>query len=235
MKHKPIIEFIASNPYAFKVVEKPLPASNYIPDWWRKMEPYIGGKFAVENLSTNASFKKCTPMLDALTSGYIVSLRADVHVTQTEFGPRISWRVKKENVFEPHAESAKKIATPHGYHEQPCKYNSLLHIKTPSGYSCLITQPFGYPDTPFQAISAIIDTDNSPLENLFPVWIQKDFEGVVEKGTPLVQITPFKRNDWESTYSFYEEGEYRALEDKTFSSTLINHYTKKVWSKKKYS
>jgi hypothetical protein len=66
------------------------------------------------------------------------------------------------------------------------------------------------------------------------MWIREGFEGIIEKGTPLVQITPFKRDNWESEFSYMNENEYKYLEDRNFNSYLKNHYVRKVWQKKKY-
>jgi hypothetical protein len=80
----------------------------------------------------------------------------------------------------------------------------------------------------------VIDTDNSSLEILPPVWFKSDFEGILEKGTPMVQVIPFKRSDWKAEYSYLKNGQYQRIEDKNFGSTIVNHYIKKVWEKKNY-
>jgi hypothetical protein len=238
---KQIIKFEARDEYGWEVAERPYPASQAIPDWWRAMTPYDktpdnpdGKKLIVENYVSNASPKKCNPMLDALTSGYVIPLWSDVQVQNVNDDKRITWRVSG-NVFQEHGHSAREVETPVGYNEQVFKFMNKWRIITPKGYSCLITQPFGYRQTPTQAIPAVIDTDNSSLEILPPVWFRSDFEGILEKGTPMAQVIPFKRSDWRAEYSYLKDGEYQRLEDKNFNSTIVNHYIKKVWSKKNYS
>jgi hypothetical protein len=233
------IKFIARDPGAWELAEKPYPANQNIPEWWRNMSPYMvssenpeGKKFKVRNRMANTSPKKCVPMLDALTSGYLIPLWADVSIEQTDVNPLINWRTSRD-VFEIHGDTS-MIETPIGYHKQVFKFMNLWSIITPPGYSCLISAPAGFRQTGLQAIPAIIDTDKSTLELVFPLWIQKDFNGIVEKGTPLVQITPFKRSEWKAEYTHYKHNEYQTIEDKNFNATLINHYIKKVWSKKKY-
>ena len=100
------IEFVALDKHAFKVCSKPFPASQAIPQWWKDASPYVksernpdGKKIIVEDRESNASFKKCTPMLDMLSSGYIVPLWSDVQVKIESGFPLITWRVSK-NVFE---------------------------------------------------------------------------------------------------------------------------------------
>lgn len=235
------IEFKATTKYYFDVCPKPYPASESLPDWWKEMTPYEkskknpnGKKLILENFASNASFKKCTPMLDALTSGYIIPLWSDVLVEIENNNPRISWRVKGSAVFEMHGESSNYVETPDGYYSQVFKYINGWIPKLPKGYSYLVTQPFGYKNTPFRPVPAIVDGDTTTLEIIFPVWIKKDFKGIVEKGTPMVQIIPFKRDNWESEFTYYEDNEYMKIEDKNFRSTIVNHYIKKQWHKKKF-
>ena len=238
---KQIIKFEARDEYGWEVAERPYPASQAIPDWWRAMTPYVktpenpdGKKFIVENRAANTSAKKCVPMLDAMTSGYIIPLWADVQVRKSEKGKLLTWRVQND-VFQEHGNQAREVQTLVGYDEQVFKFMNQWRIITPKGYSCLFVPPFGYRQTGVQAIPAVVDTDNNAIEVLPPVWFKSDFEGILEKGTPMVQVIPFKRSDWKAEYSYLKDGQYQKLEDKHFGTTIINHYTKKIWSKKNYS
>ena len=237
------IQFIARDPYGWEVYPKPYPASVSLPSWWRDATPYKptpdnpeGKKFLVENFAANTTFKKCTPMLDALTSGYIVPLYSDVQVRWINGSPRVTWRMQSSDVFTQHGPEGKVpgFEIPVGYSEYIFKYNNTWIPKTPPGYSVLITTPFGYRNLPFKAIPAVVDSDKSTLEIATPMWLLDGFEGIVEKGTPMFQVIPFKRDAWKAEFDFYQEGEYQKITEKNFNSTLINHYIKKVWSKKSY-
>lgn len=228
------IDFVYWNEYAWNVCERPRPASSYIPDWFKNFPPYdFSNKLKIENRSSNASPKKCRPMLDGIMSGYIIPLWSDVLVSRNEDEIDISWRVK-ENVFELHGETTKNIPSPVGYQNIVFKYKSMLMIKTPPGYSVMIHQPFGHNDLPFFAVPAVLDSDGFNHALDFPLWIRKDFSGIVEKGTPIVQVTPFKRESWKSNFSYLTEKESSYLFDKEVASTIKNRYIKKVWSKKDY-
>jgi hypothetical protein len=234
------ILFTSKSKYGWDVSPRPYPSNQALPEWWKNLTPYDiseknpdGKKFILNNLVTNAGPKKCTPMLDALLSGYIIPLWSDVHMEQFENGPGVTWRVH-EPVFHLHGEGSKLVPPPPGYSNTVMKFNNFWIPKTPKGYSVLITSPFGYQNTPFRAIPAVIDSDTSKLEIVAPMWVSSTFEGIVEKGTPLLQITPFKRTDWESEFNYMEFGEYLASQDKHFGSTLVNNYVKNHWVKKKY-
>ncbi len=236
---------MAKDQYGFDTQLKPYPASSSIPDWWKNESPYIkspinpnGSKIILRNGVSNATFKKCTPMLDALISGYIIPLWADVQVTlenkdTSNIVPIITSRTAR-SVFEKHGQSSQNVENPPGYLNFVVKYVNTWIPITPKGYSCLITSPFGYRNLPFQAIPSIIDTDKSTLDVSVPMWVSNSFEGIVEKGTPLLQITPFKRESWESSFEYFKDDDHMKILDKTFNSTIVNHYIKNVWSKKSY-
>lgn len=234
------IVFKAMDPYVFEIQPKPVPASSLIPKWWKDAPPYDvspenpdGSKLIIDNWQSNASFKKCTPMLDSLIAGYIIPLWTDVQIRQVNGSPRISWRVQKD-VFTHQATHTHEIPAPVGYAKTVFKYGNGWIPKTPKGYSVLVVHPFNNQDSAFRTIPAIIDSDKSNFEVAFPMWLQEGFEGIVEKGTPMAQIIPFKRDDWDSEYDSYGENQYMIEQEKGFNSTLVNHYIKNSWSKKTY-
>lgn len=240
------IQFIARDDFYFDTTPRPFPASKAIPDWWKNQVPYKqspdnpdGKKIIVRDYESNATFKKCTPMLDALTSGYIIPLMADIQVTNvgtdSQYVPYINWRIRTPlPMFDVHAMESVKIEKPSGYHAQALKYINGWNIKTPKGYSTLFISPVGYEDGPFRALTAVIDTDSTPHEIVLPVWIKNGLEGIVEKGTPMVQVIPFKRTNWEATFSHYEKNEMAKLVARDVKATIVNNYVKNFWTKKSY-
>jgi hypothetical protein len=232
------VEFIALDKYAFEVCPKPFPASQAIPKWWKDASPYIksednpdGKKIIVSNYESNASFKKCTPMLDMLSSGYIIPLWADVQVTIKEQGSELSWRVHKR-VFDVH--DGQDVEIPDGYQKTQFKFLNQWVPRLPKGYSALIMPCPGYPNNAFRPMSGIIDYDKTTHPLYPPVYLKNDFEGIVEKGTPMFQVIPFKRNNWSSKFSFLEDGQELINFDRDVKSTIVNNYVKNFWEKKTY-
>ncbi len=235
------INFRARSKTEFEIQLKPYPAVKQLPEWFVKSSPHWGshifpqdGKLHFRNREANNTYKKCVPLLDSLSAGYIIPLWADVMVEQRDGFPEIYWKTQKD-IFQLHGQPSREIPAPVGYDQIVYKYNNCWIPQSPKGYSCLIISPVGYNDLPFYAVSAIVDTDKSTLELVFPMWVKTGFEGVVEKGTPIVQIIPFKRDDWDSTFDYYEDGEYvNVIEERNFNSTMIGHYLKNHHSKKKF-
>lgn len=235
------INFRAMSKADFDVQLKPYPAVKKLPDWFMNAKPHVNlpglpqdNKLHFRNGVSNSTFKKCTPMLDSLSAGYIIPLWADVMIEQNGQGSEVYWKTNM-NIFQLHSQSSRDIPAPPGYEQVVYNYLNCWIPQTPKGYSCLIIPPLGYNDSPFKAIPAIVDTDKSTFELVFPMWIKTGFEGIVEKGAPMVQIIPFKRDDWTSTFDYYEDGEYyNVVKEKNFNSTMVGHYLKNYHSKKRF-
>ena len=223
----------------YETEQRPYPAKKSLPKWYKDLPSYDvnpDGKrelYLVDGVS-NVTAKKCMPMLDSMMAGYIIPLHSDVQVINDKETPEISWR-SINPVFEIHGTSAEGVETPPGYHKRPFKFLSSWIPQTPKGYSVLITSPLGYHDPVFKAIPAIVDTDKGINELLPPVWVKNDFNGVVEQGTPMIQIIPFKRDNWEAEFDYFKtKEEWDIYIQKTFFSRITNNYIRNTWSKKHF-
>jgi hypothetical protein len=106
----------------------------------------------------------------------------------------------------------------------------------PEGYSALITHPLNRVDLPFYTLSGIIEHDSytqSASYSNFPFLIKKDFSGIIPIGTPMYQIIPFKRDDWESKANQYDkESQYNTIKD--LFTNKPGGYKKLYWLKKSF-
>ena len=83
-------------------------------------------------------------------------------------------------------------------------------------------------------MQALIDYDKTTHALFPPMFLKEGFEGIVEKGTPMFQVIPFKRNNWKSKFSFLEEGQITINMNRDVKSTIVNNYVKNFWEKKSY-
>jgi len=229
----------------FKALEKkydtldklPVPASNKLPDWYKDINIYGDTEKADEievgtNL-TNGTFKKCIPILDALGLGYIIETQYDIVLKHIDGHWDLTWKTQ-ETIFEPHAEHTSKIETPYGYYSRVAKYQYRRLPITPKGYSSLVISPIGYNKLPFKAVAGVIDTDRNISGFALPVWVSKNHRGIVKHGTPIAQIIPFKRDNWEMVSDYFKDNDYYVQEQNSFGRYAINHYAKEIWKKKKF-
>jgi hypothetical protein len=76
------------------------------------------------------------------------------------------------------------------------KFHNYWAIRTPPGWSCLFVPPLNRPNGVFEAVAGIVDTDTYSAHIHFPFFpIGPDGIHIIEKGTPIIQVFPFRRRD----------------------------------------
>lgn len=225
-----------TEPLLSEVAEFPSPSINNLPEWYKKTNSFSNKKLKVEDGNVNLTVKKCIPVLDAISSGYIIKLWSDVFVERSDKGTSYSFSVKGKEV--------PPVVTGHPMDQAPIypikkmydndilKWSNPWHIKTPKGYSVLFTTP-NHRDLPFEIMEGIVDTDTFPLSVNFPFFIKNDFEGIIPYGTPIAQIIPFKRESWKSEEGYFDEKKYFSMHN-LHDSIFMNRYKKRWWSRKEF-
>jgi hypothetical protein len=215
-----------------------VPASDFIPEWYRKSPSTMRGTYTELSIpvrdATNSTYKRCTPFFDALTLGYMAFLTADIEVSKKPNGlPYISWRTGRPIISEHSIEQWDGLVSPKGYSGYVFKWHNSLGIKTPKGYSLLFTNPANRFDLPFMTVTGFVDTDTYGIPVQFPFFVRDDFQGIIEKGTPIAQIIPVKRESWSREYEEYDDYA-TVLENERFKSTIKRSYKNNFWTRKEY-
>jgi hypothetical protein len=217
----------------------PIPASKVIPDWYKETDSYMGLKKQPDGQgSTSATIKRCMPVFDAINSGYILVTHTDIWVSQKE--EEISdGSVEKNTLYEWPSMNPIEF---HPKNQAPLypkqvgrfipKWMNPWGIKTPPGYSTLFISPI-HRNNPFVAFEAIVDTDKYNLSVHFPFFLKKDFVGIIKAGTPVAQMTFFKREGWFKTVGKYDK-DYIERERFKFFSVIERSYKNLFWEKKNY-
>ena len=199
-KKIPIIKYESSINYA----ENPLlPAKKFIPDWYKKIPKNKNEDKVVYDLETGFSptVKLCMPFLDALSSGYMITLAYDVYIKNNEGAPFLvgPQGIPDDQIPRWRKDIAHENVVPHGCYPYEYTWNYCLAYTVPVGYSMLATHPLNRWDLPFVTLSGIVDGGLVMQSNgNFPFYIKRDFEGVIPQGTPIVQIIPFRQEKWKS-------------------------------------
>ena len=237
------IKFIASKEYLNYTEILPEPCRLNIPLWYKELKHSV----------TNKTVKGCMPFLDTLTTGYTIKMPIDYYISHnfkkegeryTEGYTRLdnykNINLNTKNNLESHPISQLGKKCPFVNKNKSLPFHKILNpwtIKTPPGYSCLFLPPMNNSDDRFSIIPGIVDTDTFPQETNFPIIINGDkypvLETVIELGTPIVQVIPFKREKWKMIIESKSSLDRNKIDFLTLLN-IWNVYKNKWWSKKSW-
>jgi len=245
------IEFSAHEDYFNLKEDYPIPTKLNIPDWFKNLEHNILKK----------TVKGCMPFLDSITAGYLLKMPQDFYLRHNvdnvnDKGENIKDSFQTFGLHDQGAILHAKCLNLNSHidvHSKSQLENSPLieknknlpfyklinpwKIKTPKGYSCLFLPPLNNSDDRFSIIPGIVDTDNFPNEINFPMVINGDkypvLETIIKKGTPYVQIIPFKRESWKMSTKSRQQKEIQTSR-LFYGLKLLNIYKDKHWNKKSW-
>lgn len=248
------IEFIETREKIGLLNCQPKPANKLLPEWYKTAPLFCAKSEKVKNCphvacsAPNTTYKNCTPFLDALSTGYIFESPVDVQFTLLA-NNAIEWNSR---IFGNLTDLVGPIMSIHSFNQYPnlpnlnsvyekpfvFKWQTGYSIKTPKGYSTLYTHPINRYELPFRLLTGVVDTDKYQNEVLFPFQITHKFKEpgdvlIIEKGTPICQVIPFKRDNWKSSIKPYDK-DYTMGRSLIYWSKIVNAYKSRYWSKKKY-
>jgi hypothetical protein len=226
---------------AEQLLSPPVPANGKRPSWYSRMPLFVRGQktFGLiqgqHGMIPNTTLRACMPFKEALTLGYLVLLEADLLVTKKENGFDFSWSVETDLVSSHSPEQAPGLPEPFDGKPGVMKWSNEYTFSTPKGYSALYTHPMNRHDLPFRTFSGVVETDRYPLPVQFPFQML-DFSNdslIIPKGTPVAQIMPFKRDNFESSLVKANEEETRKA-GFVLHSLISSAYKTLWWVKKTY-
>jgi hypothetical protein len=173
------------------VIAPPAPAKTHMPEWFKRLPAIDKTKYGTGD--TGLTVKRCMPFIDAMTTGFILPLAATVRLEIRDGGATVTagWDFDRTMVSN------------HGTHQvtghpatpsPPCKFHNYWTIRTPPGWSCLFLPALNRPDPIFEPAAGVVDTDTYVAPIHFPFFVHAaDGLYELEKGTPIVQVIPFRR------------------------------------------
>jgi len=221
------IIFLPSNKETAIVVEPPISAKKALPDWYKKIPPFDSKN------PQNTNLKMCMPFFDATTGGYIQRTWTDIHIKCEDDlvsytfaqGPTIMTAREKPS-----------ISLTNNYYSIEFVWQRQWSARLPRGYSLLITHPHNRLDLPFKTLSGLVDADSfyhTPVGNI-PFFIEKSFEGIIPAGTPMYQMIPVKRDDWQTEIAEFDKNETFRL-NHIMRRKFYGAYRSMFWHKKTYN
>jgi hypothetical protein len=228
-----LIKFVSYDEGAAKFYP-PIPANKMIPEWYKEVPNELEFMTGYIEKDGVPSIKRCVPVLDYLTSGYII---------RSPYQVKIRLDVDDLGIVECKTITAVEgIVSQHPYQQCPVhmdgvknhyfKLANVWKVITPPGYSCMYYQPHYFLNNNFQLFPSIVDTDGHDDAVNF-VGLAKAKSFVINPGDPLMIVYPFKRDDWnhEVEYNNYtQKNRYKFMLKKMWHGT----YSKMFHSKKKF-
>lgn len=233
-----IIEFVAPKEL-YGAIPEPVPANKVLPDWYKSLGQYTTND---PNESQNdrpalssSTVKRCAPFMEAMTLGWIITLPAEVHFRAESGRIQYEWEFGRELVSNHSMGQVGGEAFPNN--DWPVlKFHNYWSMKVPDGYSALIIDPMNRPGRPFETFSGVVDIDNYFNNVNAPfMWTGRSQEVILEDGSPMFQVIPFRRDALINTGIVREMTEEEQLEQKRTQIGLSSHtslYRDERWQKK---
>lgn len=220
----------------------PKPAMEEIPPWFKKANPYLDENISLsQGKPETSTIKRCVPVFDAITTGYILYLQTDIHFKNSGEGKTWFFAGAPQQInnflvapIETHGtDQLQNHPNTNKVYDSALKFTQPYGITTPMGYSCFFTTPV-HRGLPFKIFEGIVDTDSFTIPVNFPFYfIDKKFEGTIEAGTPIAQIFPFKRTSFKMKIGEKVDSKTNLIL-KQSSSKFKNFYRNNFWSRKEY-
>lgn len=156
---------------------------------------------AAESLGSERvrTLKHCPPLIDAMRLGFLILNPVDLLVKDGElhwdWDPPIltDAQISRAPVGVHVPEQAD--GTPLATDRLVLKFINFWTLEAEPGWSLLFHHPSGYPDLPFKALSGVVDSDLFADGYVhFPALLDPGFEGLIERGTPVAQVVPVRKD-----------------------------------------
>jgi len=184
-------------------------ASHFIPKWFKEMQDYVPTELRELNNKSNfeksheiskkyldGTVKRCPAIIDLAKEGFVIPLWSD-YLIQID-GTKAEWSARSFPVgldFHPNEQIYNWSLGENDFHS-PVKFVNPWRIYTPPGYSCMFVAPHYQFEKRFTVLPGIVETDKHHAVQ-FPSIIHVEGDILLERGMPLVQVIPFKREDYD--------------------------------------
>lgn len=223
------------------------PAKYFLPQWFKGMKDfvevdavheknkpnYFGKKGDTAKKHTSGTVKRCPAIVDLITEGFIIPMWSDFLIQRDM--ETFEWDNKNfQYGIEFHSKeqikgwNLKKTDFPEGI-----KFTNPWRIYTPKGYSVIFMTPTYQFEKRFTVLPGIVETDSYHHINFPSIW-HTTKDAVIERGTPFIQVIPFKRDEWNLNISQMNDLDYKNEEtEKTALSTKFKNAYRDIVSRSK--
>jgi len=218
-------------------------SNHFIPKWFKDMNDDIeqppnpqgypnkfGKKGETSKKWSSGTVKRCPAIIDLITEGFVIPMWCDYLIQRNK--TELEWDNKNFPYgieFHPNNQiynwDLKKTDFPEGV-----KFVNPWRIYTPPGYSVMFMTPTYQFEKRFTVLPGIVETDKYHHVN-FPTIIHTTKDLIIERGTPFLQVIPFKREDFDMEVGqMSEKQKYQDVAHKNMLSTKFKNAYRSITS-----
>ena len=214
------------------------PSKYYLPKWFKSMSEShpkpknldgppnrFGKSYDIAKKWREGTVKRCPAIVDLISEGFIIPMWCDFLIQRDM--ETLEWDNKNFNYgIDFHSKKQikgwdlKKTDFPEGV-----KFINPWRIYTPKGYSVMFMTPTYQFEKRFTVLPGIVETDSYHHINFPSIW-HTTKDAIIKRGTPFIQVIPFKRDDWQYTVAQMNEKDLTndAREKTELSTKFKNSY-----------
>lgn len=251
------ITFISYRPWLNeKSISVPSTTQSVTPEWYKNADRFAKNPLTGEYYQATkqicpfpkegtdsdygkiSTWKACPAILDGFLTGYVLKTPCDIVFFKNEKGI-IDVKVSdpQHQDFCTKRDPMSQFEHPKGFYKNHFAWYADWGIKLPDGYSALFMTPMNRFDLPLLNTTGIVDCDKLNVLGTFPFFVVEGWEGTISAGTPIIQIIPFKRENWKQEIEILDEKQiYNKMVDNSsfFRRPDGGIYKNKIWSRRKY-
>jgi len=218
---RPKIEFFTDSEELLEFA--PIPARKALPDWFKQMPPSMElppgntrfpfGLSKLNRLSNiNATIRRCPGIISYLSEGYLIPLWADFLV---QIRGQTVYCVGSNELAQasPHSKNMQysSMPLPDSFLQDSVKFTNPWKVRTPPGWSVLLSQPFYNFEQRFTAIPGVVDSDVYHHIHVNTFFRKGDMDHQLKMGMPFVHILPFQRGVLEPEVRVMNEADRKRM------------------------
>ena len=168
-----------------------LPAKEFIPDWWKRVQRKIN------SLDDKGTVRNCPSFPEYINQGFVVPLWCELYLEIEQKGWK--WRTPDKNFsFSTHSNTQFRDWLPQHMQDNTSmvvKPSCPWRVKTPPGWSVWQLPMYYHYNTMFETLPGIIWSDIHHEINQ-QMLFKRYGEFFIPRGTPLAMYVPFERNKY---------------------------------------
>jgi len=169
--------------------------------------------------NVNSTIRRCPGVISYLSEGYLIPLWSDF-VVQVRGDTVYCVGANELAHASPHSKKMQysTMPLPDGYLEDSVKFTNPWKVKTPPGWSIILSQPFYHFEDRFMAVPGVIDSDVYHHIHVNTLFRKGDADHKLRMGMPFIHVMPFQRSVLEPEVRVMTEADRKRMKKLDFKA-----------------